>query len=139
MEEQLKNTPGLERLWPVLVDYLEKNSIEPETIKSVLPVNMVNIIPNYHQLGIKELIYHMNRIRTFEKARTLYKPGRKISMPVHYFAAASTPGSMNSKEKWNNYCRKPIAFYKVKGDHFSILKPPGVVEFAKLFDRIIGS
>jgi amino acid adenylation domain-containing protein len=125
-------------IWPEILDYMtgKENEFYIKIIKNSLPKGFAKIIPNFHQLGLKDLIYHLNMVRTFDNARNKYIPQIKINTKVHFFKASEETVAIDA-EKWNLYCQEPIRLYKIPGDHVSILKKPQVVSLAKLFDNLI--
>jgi len=129
---------NINRVWPELLKYLQKKEkkFNIQIIKDSVPEGFAKIIPNFHQIGIKELIYYLNMVRTFDNARNKYFPQIKINTKVHFFKASEETIAIDA-EKWNLYCREPIRLYKIPGDHVSILKKPQVVSLAKLFDNLI--
>jgi amino acid adenylation domain-containing protein len=125
----------LDTITPLVVDYLEDHQIDIETVKTLIPGNMLQVIPNHDKIGIKELVGYWDVIRAFEEAMALYMPKEKINTPIHYFAAAQSGNG--KKENWHNYCNKTPKVFEIPGDHFSILKPPKVVQLAKIFNKAI--
>ncbi len=135
IREKLKNVTDLNQFWQSIAEYLETNDYDVEMIKKAITEFGMHALPNYKQLNIKESIYYLNRGRTFHQARKRYAPDGKIHTPVHYFAASESK-YINEKQ-WNQYTIAPIEFYKIAGDHFSILKKPHVARFSKLFNNIL--
>jgi thioesterase domain-containing protein/acyl carrier protein len=123
-----------QRFWRFIVEYVKKSRIDIHRIKKNLPHHVVNLIPNFDEIELKELLRRVNLIRTLDNARNAYIPTEKIRTTIHFFAATE---SQFRKNTWNHYCQKSTKFYKVIGDHFSIFKSPGVAEFAKIFDRAV--
>jgi thioesterase domain-containing protein len=54
---------------------------------------------------------------------------------MHFFEANQL--GMFNKVDWLKYCKKSIKFYKIEGDHFSILKRPVVFELVKEFEKFL--
>jgi fengycin family lipopeptide synthetase D len=140
-KEKLKNIADVHKIWPLIIDYLETSGWDKNTILDLYARAATNVrefsktaIPNYNRLTIKELIYYCNVIRTYRNVRASYIPDKKINTPTHYFEASRH--KISNKNLWSNYCSKPIAFYEVEGDHFSIFEIPETLEFAKLFNRV---
>ena len=126
---------GLNYLWSVAADFLETNHFDRKFLENLIPDNMLRIIPNRDKISVKELIDYLNVIRTLTRARSLYVSTGKVNTPIYYFGA--TQSKEIKKKQWNNYCKKPMKIYKIKGDHFSIFKKPAVVEFAGIFNHVI--
>ena len=135
IKEKIINLSGLHQLWSFLVNHLITNNIEPGVIRSLFSPHMTDATPNVEQLGIKELIYYFNTIRTYDRARNAYVPASRNKTKVHFFGARDTriPG----RDKWNAYCKEPFKFYEVPGDHFSIFRPPHVGAFARIFNHTL--
>jgi surfactin synthase thioesterase subunit len=75
-------------------------------------------------------------IRTFVNAWTSYTPVEKMNTPIHYFGASQSKGII--KDNWDSYAEmKPIKYFKIKGDHFSIFKKPDVIPFAEIFSHLV--
>jgi amino acid adenylation domain-containing protein len=125
-------------IWPEILDYMtgKENEFYIKIIKDSLPKGLAKIIPNFQQLGLKDLIYYLNMVRTFDNARNKYIPQMKINAKVHFFKASEETVAIDA-EKWNLYCQEPMRLYKIPGDHVSILKKPHLVSLAKLFDNLI--
>jgi amino acid adenylation domain-containing protein len=139
-ETIIKKLEGIEdfhRLWPEILAYVEAGEVDTvnaDTFKYFIPDGFVQTVPNLDKMTIREFISYLNTVRTFENTRNKYIPGGKIDTVVHFFKSSEM--GVNA-EKWNVYCKEPIRIYHITGDHYSIFKVPGVIEFAKLFDRVI--
>ena len=92
-------------------------------------------LPDFQRLNLRQSVYYLNVGRTFHRARVNYNPKGKIDAPVHYFAAAQS--KKTAKDQWKNWCRQPILFYEIPGDHFSIMQQPAVELLAGLFEKIL--
>jgi thioesterase domain-containing protein len=64
-----------------------------------------------------------------------YTPRGKIHTPVYFFAARQSEAIQ--KERWDDYCHKPITYYEVSGSHYTLLKRPEVLEFSRLFQEVM--
>jgi thioesterase domain-containing protein len=133
--EKLRKIADIEKFWESVVTYLLDKDFNRETIRSVLPPHMVQLIPNYKGLETRDIIYYVNVIRSFSNAGNLYKPEKKIKAQTYYFEASRSKHIR--KNSWSFYCSKPIKCYRVIGDHFSIFNPPHSVEFAGIFEKVI--
>jgi hypothetical protein len=115
----------------MIVAYLEeRNSKGKATAESALIGNSMKI-PYIKQNTIKEIIYFINVMRTFDNARNTYKPGGKVHTTLDYFKPTE---SNFGPERWKKYFSNQIRSYEVTGDHFSIFKNP---DFAVLFDKTL--
>jgi thioesterase domain-containing protein len=135
IKENVKGVSDLYRLWPLIVDSLEENSFEAEKLRKSIPAVMAGTIPGFERQGIGGLIFYINMIRTFDRARNSYVPAGKIKTRIHFFAAAEN--GVSNWKNWNNYTEQPVTFYRVKGDHFSMFKEEHVLSLAQKFNRII--
>ena len=133
---ELKNAAGLKQLWARIVDHLEANHSDPEIIRALIPKGMTRVIPNFHRLGIRQLIYYLNTIRTLDNARNFYVPGGKLEATGHFFGASQSTEAFD-KNQWAPFFREPLTVHTINGDHFSIFKVPGVMELANIFDRVV--
>ncbi|NIM16730.1 MAG: amino acid adenylation domain-containing protein, partial [Candidatus Aminicenantes bacterium] len=137
---KLKKVSDISHFWSLFVGYLESSSLNDsdltEKVRQVITEYEAHVVPDYHQLSIGQLIRYLNLGRTFRNARALYSPDEKINVPIYYFGASQSKGTIK-KDNWNDYSRNPITFCEVTGDHFSIFKVPQVVELAKAFGRIV--
>ena len=136
VKEILKRAAGINNLWPAVIKYLEAGDFDLKVIRKVVVEVEAQVVPNYDQLEIAQLIHTLNRWRTLRRARALYTPSREIYTPAHYFAAAESQKKFD-KERWNEYCGKPLTFHEISGDHFTIFQNPHVAVLADFFDRII--
>ncbi len=129
LTKKIKQASTLTELWSIILNHLEDNHYSVKTIEQLIPADLFQNIPNYNLLGIRELIYSVNVMRTLTRARALYIPAKKIQTTVHYFnASLSAP----AKEEWQDYCAAPIIYHEIPGDHFSIFKKPHVRQTAKI-------
>jgi thioesterase domain-containing protein/acyl carrier protein len=129
--EQLKQLKDVNQLWPMIVAYLEDQQSRGAAIEELTFIGNRMDIPYIKQNTIKETIYFINMMRTFDHAIGLYKPGGKVYTTLNYFKAAE---SNFGAEKWKKYFSNHIRFYEVTGNHFSIFKNP---DFAERFDNIL--
>ncbi len=136
IQEKLETITDINKIWEFIIHYLESEHFDAEIIRKVILQYEALVVPNYHQLSIGELIKYLNAARTLYNARASYIPREKIHTPVHYFAASQSKGII--KKGWNDYCKKSIKRYEIKGDHYSIFKMPGVIEFAQIFNQALG-
>jgi amino acid adenylation domain-containing protein len=131
-----QKTPSLlEDFWQIVVDHLEKENPDTDALKQTIPQDMKSLFPGFHQLTLRELVYHLNVIRTFNRAGDNYTPKGKVKTPIHFFSAKGNP--QLAGKGWENYSGKYLKMYEIEGDHFSIFKKPGVAHFARQFEKII--
>jgi amino acid adenylation domain-containing protein len=138
LKEKLNCISGFHQLWPFVVDYLDTNPSEANRIKQLIPAYMAQVIPNFEQLGIKDLVYYLNIERSFDRALASYRPPTKINTPVYFFGASqSSKNNKNHWTQWNSYCRLPVTYFEISGDHYSIFKTPQVIPLAHIFDGVV--
>jgi surfactin family lipopeptide synthetase A/fengycin family lipopeptide synthetase D len=127
---------GLHQLWEAVVHHLErqKESRSLALIRGKIPPGWAEAIPNFERLGVRESIYYLNVIRTFDRARNGYLPGGKVRAPVHFFSAAAE--EIGDREEWSRFSAGPVTYRRIEGDHFSIFRSPQVEAFAELFSRL---
>jgi thioesterase domain-containing protein len=116
----------------------EKSKLDTDRlkrVKEVIPRGIAMAMPTTALSDIREYIYYVNMIRTLDNARNNYVPQRKSHSITHFFAASGS--KIINKNHWGNYFHKTLVFHKINGDHFSILKIPDVISFAKKFDRVV--
>jgi thioesterase domain-containing protein/acyl carrier protein len=135
LAESLKEVTELRDLWQKVVDFFENYEYSPEQFRSSIPGDIAAAIPNVEQVDVKGLIYNLNMNKTFARARNSYLPGKKIKTGVYFFDAAEQ--EIRNRQQWNNYSCKPMQFYEVPGDHFSMFEMPHAPAFAKLFDSFL--
>jgi len=135
LKEKLGNVEDIEKIWPIIVEYLESNHYDTETVKRVIEEYEAHNVPDYSELQVAGLIEYLNTGRTLYQARALYIPRGKIKTPVHYFGAAQSKGIIT--EHWDEYCERPVRCREIDGDHFSIFKMPKVAGLAEVFCKTI--
>ncbi len=134
--ENMENVTEFNQLWPLIVDCLERSESNAEMIKTLIKDYSDYVIPNYQMLSIGECITYLNMIRTLVNAWTSYTPPvEKMNTSIHYFGASQSKRII--KDNWNSYAEKPIRYFEIKGDHFSIFKKPGVIPFAEIFGHLV--
>ncbi|MCP5052540.1 MAG: hypothetical protein GY940_35555 [bacterium] len=135
IEEKMETINGIDEFWPFIVETLENKRFDPATIKKIIMEYEAHVVPNYHQLGIGDLIRYLNIGRMLRNARASYIPSSQLHTPVHYFAAGQS--TEIEKERWNKYCEVPINIYEIVGDHYSIFKRPHVLEPAQVVSKLL--
>ncbi|NOQ25140.1 MAG: AMP-binding protein, partial [Bacteroidales bacterium] len=135
IKEKINNLKYSDQIWPALIDYIESNITNADIIRKLIPESMVGAIPDFENLNVPDLIYYLNTIRSYIRARMVFVPETKNKTFVNFFGASKN--EIQNRTDWNKYCNQPIKFHKLIGDHYSIFKNPEVVEFAKVFDEAI--
>ncbi|WP_432406648.1 AMP-binding protein [Wukongibacter sp. M2B1] len=134
IEKAIENLDNVKEIWSTVVNYMNKNSIDLDEIKELLPLELTRLIPNIDSLCLEELLYYSNYFRTLENARTNYIPSSKIGAKVLFFEA--TKERMNNKRSWEIYCEKQLKYNDIGGDHVSILRVPNIYENSKIIDDV---
>lgn len=117
-----------------------KKSRQPGNKKSP---PLKRLIPRLEKLGEREISYYLAVVRAFGRARDRYIPGGKIRAAVHFISAGDAGDAGNgdremaNREDWNHFCETPVTFYKVAGDHFSILEAPNVGFLADIIAALL--
>ena len=133
--EKLTGVSAFNQFWSLIIEHLEKGNYDINAIGNLLGEDLMRTIPNSERAGIRELIYYFNVIRTFDSARALYTPEKKVKAQVYYFSA--NEDKIFNRYLWNKYCAQSVKEIEVEGDHFSIFKEPNVSEFARKFNELI--
>jgi amino acid adenylation domain-containing protein len=128
--EKLKKVPDINRFWQQVAEHLEKKSASIDTLKQLIPQGMARTLPKSTHSDIKKFIYYMNVIRSLDNARNIYTPEGKIRSTAYFFKASQ---SFIDENLWSHYFENTLQFRTIDGDHFSILKKPGVIELAETF------
>lgn len=119
----------LDNLWSNAIDSLKHLAISEEVIKRGVMALIGYQIKDYERLPIEELIVYMNFTRTLLRACMNYAPEHPVHAEITYFKAKEL-GAENP-EFWFNYSANKGTIYEIEGDHFTILKQPGVFNLYK--------
>jgi len=136
--EKLSQLSDLSQVWPLIGDYFAENNIPPDKIKKIVPAYVARLIPNFDQMGIRELIGYQTVIRSVSTAVSLYIPAGKVDTRVHFFIPAERENH-EEIQNWTDFCGSPIRDYEVTGNHVSMMHPPHVIQFAGKLKHILGS
>ncbi|MCP4155612.1 MAG: AMP-binding protein, partial [bacterium] len=118
INEKIKTITAVNQVWPFIIDYFETGKYDVAEIKKTMHKGITQLVPNFEQAGIREIVYYLNMIRTLKNAIDLYKPPGKIETEVHYFNAEH---SQAKYDNWNEYTIAPLRVQNINGDHYSIL------------------
>jgi amino acid adenylation domain-containing protein len=135
IREKIRGASSIDELWSLIVDSREEIPLNTEKIVASIPDIERFALPDIGKQDKKELIRIMNRIRTILQARERYVPGGIIHTPMHFFAASQSD-KIDSRG-WMDYCKTPIKFYEIQGDHFSIMERPVVSQLCRTIDKIL--
>ncbi len=124
-------------LWCSLLDYYSDIGLSAEELKECVYDDMDRAIPYYDSdnITVRDIIYYMNVLRTFDNVRACYVPERKLNVQAYFFAAADETAA--NFPVWDQYCEKPMRVYKMKGNNFSILQYPDVLDFAEQLNTVL--
>jgi amino acid adenylation domain-containing protein/FkbM family methyltransferase len=117
----------------VLPSAASLESLTKESLLKALPSSWKQAIPGVDELSRRELLGYISIILSLDRARNIYVPGAKVDAALHYMVARDFP--IKGKEQWIEFSARPIRFYEVRGDHFSIFSDPGVRELADIVNR----
>ncbi|MCB2311577.1 amino acid adenylation domain-containing protein [Clostridium tagluense] len=130
IKEKINKEPNIENIWLSVVKYFEKNNIDTNEIKKLMPTDIRGVIPVYKEINIAELIHHLNISRTLINAEKDYQPINKIKTQIYFFKASESEGL--NPEIWNLYCEKAIQYEEVLGTHFTMFEKELIEKFDKL-------
>ncbi|MCP4156904.1 MAG: AMP-binding protein, partial [bacterium] len=127
INKNMTHPKTIQRFWTLVAEQCEKIDNGIDKLRQAMDA-FEEVIPNFRQQGIKELIRYSNMIRTLDRARNTYLPKSKLKSPLHFYAAAGT--EIEDRKNWNLYTEEPVTYHALAGDHFSIFNPPHVEPFA---------
>jgi len=133
--DRIKGSPDSERLWQVLVEYLGSEPAAGQLLKKVVIGYGGGGIAGLDHLSARETVRYLNILRSFARARWLYRPQGNLDAAVHYFRADDSP--IRQPGLWEQFCGRGIDFYPLKGDHYSIFKLPLVSEMVDRFSALL--
>jgi amino acid adenylation domain-containing protein len=136
LKEELSHVSDLSQVWPLIVDYFAENNVPAEPLKKMVPAYIAQLIPNYQQMGVKELLNYQTIIRSISTAVTYYTPTSKINTQVHFFVPTERENH-EEIQNWTHYCTMPILDHEVTGNHVSMMQEPNVVFFARQLENIL--
>ncbi len=125
----------LDQVWPTVIEQLEAGHFDIDILKRAIPQDIAEAIPGLARLGLRQVIEYLNLIRTYNSARNGYIPRQRVDAGVTFFSAAESVAV--GADGWNDYCKTPLKEYKISGNHFSILRMPGVTELARGLDQAV--
>ncbi|MGE5343419.1 MAG: AMP-binding protein [Candidatus Omnitrophota bacterium] len=135
LHEKLESASGLDQIWSVIGEYLEKTPAGMDILKEEIRKNTNPGMGIDGQIKPMDMIKRFNMARTLANAWSLYNPAEKIKTPIHYVAAVRSKETI--KDKWEDYSEQPILHYEIDGDHFSIFRKPDVLAFAEKFCNMV--
>lgn len=132
-----KKVSNWKEVWNNLVEYYDKISLNPQELKKYVYDDMDRAIPGFHtkKIKVKNILYYLNVLRTFDNVRALYVPNEKMNVKCHVIRATDEMAA--NIEKWNKYCNKPIEIHDTTGNNFSIFQYPNVKGLANILENII--
>ena len=129
--DKLCNGEDMGQIWLDVINHCETNPQAQDVmniLKAQIPKEVGLMISGFEKIGIRDLIYQINLIRSLDRARKCYMPKSKIKTQVYFFKASKS--DLFDKSMWRYYCDN-IKLYNVNGDHFSIFKTPDVMELTE--------
>ncbi|TYQ18348.1 UNVERIFIED_CONTAM: amino acid adenylation domain-containing protein [Acetivibrio alkalicellulosi] len=130
---------NMEEIWSLVAEYLETEKMDftlKENLKDKIPLSVINAIPKFQQLKIREVINYLNVIRTLHNGRVRYFPEGKISTELNFFKSANE-NIVEDETIWTSYCWSNIITHIVNGEHVSIFYEPYSKEFAKILNSLL--
>jgi tyrocidine synthetase-3 len=138
LQQQPENIPGLDGFWQWVVDFLDRQAVDPDLIRKIVREYEAHVVPAADTLTTGQLVRYLNTGRTFRSARRQYVPQAPVNAAVHYFAASRTrEAGVIDDTGWNSFCLEPVHHREISGDHFSIFKKPAVIELAEQFSSLL--
>jgi len=128
-----ENIADMDRLWTKAANYLEQTGTNKKKLLPLFPAGMARLIPDPQQLGIKDLVSRLNIQRTLIQARANYIPESNIRQSL--FCLTATQSGRKHTQDWQQFCNIPMQEAEIDGDHYSILKKPGVLKLSALFNK----
>ena len=124
-------------IWLCLLEYYDMIGLSAEELKKCVDDDMDRAIPYYDSANVtvRHIVYYINVLRTFDNARALYVPTRRLRAQAHFFAAAEETAA--NIPVWNQYCEKPMQIHEIRGSNFSALQYPKVQEFSELLNKML--
>lgn len=136
LKEIISDIHDIDQIWSTAVAYLEKTNYDTEVFKKKFPEFLTNGIPNFKRISFRKLLTYINSARTYLLAEEFYLPGEKNNFKTYLFSARESHlRDKDNKLNWGDYSNKPVKTIEVAGNHYSVLKMPNVVEFAKTFEK----
>ncbi len=132
--EELQKASDVSQFWGMLVNYLENDSVNQKLREKLFTGSFSRVIPDYELLGMKELIYYLNVIRTFDNALAEYRAVGKIQASIHLFKASQSDQVII--EQWKEFSDSMYS-YEISGDHFSIFEMHEIDELVGSFDKVL--
>jgi len=126
---------SLDELWRYVIKFLSNSSHRLDDIRTLFPAQEAQIIPNFQQQDLNNLVYYLNLTRSLTRARLSYRPEGNVHAQLHYFAA--TQSKEITITNWNHYCDRPLIQFTVEGNHTSIMKVPHVLKLVEKFTNSI--
>jgi thioesterase domain-containing protein len=121
----------LEQLWLEAIDLIKLSGVPEEIVKRGLMGVVGYSIKEQETLTINELTSYMNFTRTLLRACSNYTPSCPVLSKITYFKASDS--GVVDPPLWFNYSMSKGMIHTIEGDHFSILKKPGVF---KLYEEL---
>jgi len=136
---ELTGITALNELWAAVIKRCETD-ISKEFLLKALKKNISEewqyLLTHYEYLDGKEIIYHLNTLRSFSYARDVYIPQSKMNAEVHFFKAKDS--SHANERDWNSYCHKSVNIHFADGNHFTMFHLPHKTKLINQLNTILG-
>ncbi|MCX6316088.1 MAG: amino acid adenylation domain-containing protein [Bacteroidetes bacterium] len=105
-------------IWKEAMTAIQRQRISSDIIASKLPPELLQLLPHYERLDSRTLVRTFNTVRTLINASDNYQFTGKITSPLLYIAAATSPITPDTVAAISE---NPVQFIRLSGDHFSLL------------------
>ena len=117
----------IEDLWKLVVEELEAAEAKDKRVKEDIYNRICDHLPLIRKIikahgdaNAGKLIHYLNRHRGMMSIYVSYNPKRRVNSQLSYFIASkeAKPGRV----LWNKQSYKPVNFYRIDADHFSMIE-----------------
>ncbi|MGB3464979.1 MAG: thioesterase domain-containing protein, partial [Cyclobacteriaceae bacterium] len=125
----------IEELWDFAVSHLD--TMNTEEVRGNIPDQYRKVIPDVENLEIPDVIRYINTIRSLIRSEAAWDHASitSIDTRLHYLGAADTDFDAELFSGYFN--NKDIRIETLEGDHFSIMRKPGIQEVAIFIDAYV--
>ncbi|UII31954.1 non-ribosomal peptide synthase/polyketide synthase [Fulvivirga ulvae] len=128
--EVLERLESMQEVWEQAIELFSGLS-DMGPVKGMVPGDIVPLIPDFDNIDVRQMILYLNTIRTLDNAVLRYKIKGKLKAEPVYVKAEDTDYGI---ELLSENFEKEINYIEVDGDHFSILREPGVKRVVEQID-----
>jgi len=135
IREALPHITQLDDLWPAVTALLSADKTLNAQLKELINQDTILAMLNFTGLRAQDAVQYLNVTRTLTNACVHYIPSGNLHTPLHCFTGSRS--ARKTPEYWQDYCKEPINYHQVEGDHYSVFGPPHVDQLAAEFDRLL--